>query len=74
MINRKSYIAIGVAILHRNARGGLDLIYMKDFSTERQVELDIELDAGEYVILPRTSGCTLRRPPNAKSENLKLIG
>ena len=31
------------------------------------------MDAGEYLILPRTSGCTLKRPLSAKSENLKLI-
>jgi hypothetical protein len=37
--------------------GQLDLIYMKEFQTERQIELDVELDKGEYLILPRTSGC-----------------
>lgn len=46
---------------------------MKEFSQERQVELDVELEAGEYVILPRTSGCTMRRLPNAKSEYIKMI-
>jgi hypothetical protein len=37
------------------------------------VELDVELEAGEYIILPRTSGCTMRRLPNAKSEYIKMI-
>ena len=46
---------------------------MKEFSAERQVELDVELEVGEYVILPRTSGCTLRRPLAAKPEYIKLI-
>ena len=46
---------------------------MKEFSAERQVELDVELDAGEYLILPRTSGCTMKRPPAAKSEYIKLL-
>jgi hypothetical protein len=35
--------------------------------------LDIELDAGDYLILPRTSGCTLKRPLNAKSDSFKLL-
>jgi hypothetical protein len=35
--------------------------------------LDVELDAGEYVILPRTSGCTIKRPPGSKSEYIKLL-
>lgn len=50
------------------------MIYMKEFSPERQVELDVELEAGEYIVLPRTSGCTLRRLPNAKSEYIKMLG
>ena len=74
LIKRKPYITLGVAILHKNKNTSeLDLIYMKEFSAERQVELDVELDAGEYVILPRTSGCTIKRPPNAKSEYIKLL-
>ena len=49
------------------------MIYMKDYSNERQIEIDVELDEGEYIILPRSSGCTLRRPLNAKSQNIKLL-
>ena len=66
-------MAIALAILLKNSRGGFDLIYMKDFSNERQVEIDVELDEGEYLILPRCSGCTLRRPPNARNQNIKLL-
>jgi hypothetical protein len=46
---------------------------MKEFSNERQVELDIELEPGEYLVLPRASGCNLKRPPSAKSEYIKLL-
>lgn len=46
---------------------------MKEFTGERQVELDVELEAGEYLVLPRTSGCTMKRPPGAKSEYIKLL-
>jgi hypothetical protein len=35
--------------------------------------LDVELEPGEYLILPRTSGCNLKRPPNAKAEYIKLV-
>jgi hypothetical protein len=45
---------------------------MKEFSAERQVELDVELEAGDYLILPRSSGCTMKRPPGAKSEYIKI--
>lgn len=46
---------------------------MKEFTQERQVELDVELESGDYIILPRTSGVALRRPQNAQSENIKLL-
>lgn len=35
--------------------------------------MDIELDQGEYLILPRTSGCNLKRPPAAKAEYIKIL-
>lgn len=66
-------MAIGLAILQRNQKGTFDLIFMKEFSAERQVELDIELEPGEYLILPRSSGCSLKRPPGAKAEYIKLL-
>ena len=28
---------------------------------ERQVEIELELDEGEYLVIPRTSGCNLRK-------------
>ena len=37
------------------------------------MELDVELEAGEYLILPRTSGCNLKRPPTAHAELIKLL-
>jgi hypothetical protein len=33
----------------------------------------VELETGEYVILPRTSGCTLRKPLKAKGESIRLL-
>ena len=74
IIKRKAYMAVGVAILKRNpSNGQLDLIFMKDFSNERQVELDVELEVGEYLIIPRTSGCTLKRQQKTKSDFIRLL-
>lgn len=73
VLDRKPYIAIGVAILKKNKNGKPELVYMKDFTTERQVELDVELDVGEYVILPRTSGCTMKRNLPSKPQKISLI-
>jgi len=73
VINRKPYLSLGIAILKKTPKGDLELVFMKEFAAERQVELDVDLDPGEYVILPRTSGCNLRKPKNFSSANIKMV-
>ena len=34
---------------------------MKDFVMDRQVELEVNLDPGSYIIVPRTTGCVCLR-------------
>lgn len=43
MIKRKPYLAIGIAILKKDESGNLELVYMREFATERQVELEVSL-------------------------------
>ena len=52
---------ISLAILKRTAEG-VDLVDLKDFVQERQCEIEVSLEPGSYIILPRTTGCTLKRP------------
>lgn len=67
-------MALGLVILKKiEDEDAFEFSYLKEFQSERQTELDIELEEGDYIILPRTSGCTLRRPLNAPSEYIKLI-
>ena len=40
---------------------------------DRQVELEVDLSPGSYIILPRTTGLTLRRPSNVNSQNYSMI-
>jgi len=62
-MKRRPYMAVGIAIMKKvENEDGFEFSYLKEFSQERQVELDIELEEGDYIILPRTSGCTLKRP------------
>ena len=61
VLARRPYLDIGVAVLKRTMNG-VTLVDLKDFVTDRQCELDVTLEPGSYIILPRTSGCTLRRP------------
>lgn len=71
---RKQYLDLGIAILRRT-EDGVELLDLKDFVKDRQVELEVNLDPGSYIILPRTSGCNLKRPPpiDGKFSRAKLL-
>ena len=58
---RRPYLDLGIALLKR-VEDGVELLDLKDFVQDRQVELEVNLDPGSYIILPRTTGCNLRRP------------
>eukprot|EP00357_Protocruzia_adherens_P011223 CAMPEP_0115030694 /NCGR_PEP_ID=MMETSP0216-20121206/37993_1 /TAXON_ID=223996 /ORGANISM="Protocruzia adherens, Strain Boccale" /LENGTH=823 /DNA_ID=CAMNT_0002408007 /DNA_START=44 /DNA_END=2515 /DNA_ORIENTATION=+ len=73
VLSRRPYLDIGCAILKRNSEGSITLVAYKDLICDRQAELEVTLDPGSYIILPRTTGCTLRRMPDAPSESIKMI-
>jgi len=61
ILTRKPYLDIGIAVL-RQTNEGLQLIDLRDFQQSRQCQLELNLDPGSYIILPRTTGCLLCRP------------
>lgn len=71
--SRRPYLDIGIAILRRTGDNNVELIDLKDINIDRQCEIDVTLDPGSYIILPRTTGCFLRRPHNANSEQIDLM-
>jgi len=71
--SRRPYLDIGIAILRRTGDNNVELIDLKDLNIDRQCELDVTLDPGSYIILPRTTGCYLRRPNDAQTENITLL-
>lgn len=62
---RFPYFAAGFALLRRKKDGGLSLIGLQEYEMDRQSQLEIDLEAGEYFFLPRASGCCLQKPPTA---------
>ncbi len=40
---------------------------------ERSVEMELILEPGQYLVVPRTSGANLKRPESAEDENIKLM-
>ena len=72
VLNRRPYLDIGIAVLKRTS-SGVELVDIKDLVSERQCELELDLEPGTYIILPRTSGCMLRRPSYAQHESIRLL-
>lgn len=69
---RRPYIDLGLAVLDVTG-GGFKLYKAKEAVSERQVELDIDIEANKpYLIWPRTSGCSLSRPTDAKPAPIVL--
>jgi hypothetical protein len=52
---------MGLAIIKRNPEGSSLLTY-KDFVMARDCEIEIVLEPGSYIVVPRTTGCAIRRP------------
>ncbi len=55
---RRAYLDVGIALMRRTG-DGVELVDLKDFTNARQVELEANLDPGSYLIVPRTTGCTM---------------
>lgn len=64
---------ISIAILKRTSNTNIDVVKFSDFEFERQTELEITLEAGSYIILPRTSGCSLRKNSGTPNEEAPLL-
>ena len=41
--------------------------------TQRDTEFELILEPGAYIVMPRTSGCGLRRPEDVDSDYFKLV-
>jgi calpain-15 len=68
---RRPYLDLGLVVLDMTD-GGFKLCKAKEAVSERQVELDIDLEPDKmYLIWPRTSGCCLARPEGARPEVFK---
>jgi calpain-15 len=70
---KRSYLDVGLVVLRRELDGSLTLVHNRELSFERQIECEVILEPGSYIILPRTTGCLLRRPHDAPREKTKLL-
>lgn len=70
---RRSYLDFGLAILKRDQEG-TKLVHYKDYVMARDCEIECVLEPGSYIVVPRTTGCAIRRPVDAEPEMVRLIG
>lgn len=71
---RKGYIDFGMALIKRDAIEGSSFIQHKDLSIGRDCEMECLLEPGSYLVVPRTSGCGIKRPQNATDpEGIQLL-
>jgi hypothetical protein len=70
---QRPYLDISLAVLKRSGPNDENLVEFSEFKFERQVDLELELEAGSYIVLPRTSGCALRKPEAMNDEQVVLI-
>ena len=58
---------MGVAIIKRSQEGSQLLSY-KDYVMARDCELEVVLEPGSYIDVPRTTGCAIKRPADADEQ------
>jgi calpain-15 len=71
--NKRAYLDVGLVILKRASGDQPEVFAYRPNCIKREVDLEVDLEAGSYIILPRTTGCKLRRPTGANSEFPSLL-
>lgn len=61
VVLNRPYLDISLVILKRQRNNQVELVDYVDFKFERQIHLELELESGIYIVLPRTTGCTLKK-------------
>jgi len=73
-ILRRPYIDMGMALIKRDVLDGSSFVQHRELQIGRDLEMECVLEAGSYVVVPRTSGCQIRRPTSAVDpESVSLI-
>jgi hypothetical protein len=54
-------------------KDGSSFHIQRDYLQERSIELELILEPGQYMVVPRTTGCGLKRPENAEFDSIKLM-
>jgi len=73
VLPRRPYIDAGLAVLKMDKEQGSELLFFKDFTIGRSANVELILEPGSYIVVPRTSGCSIRRPEGAEADTILLM-
>ena len=73
VFSRRPYLDVGIAVLKMDQQAGSTFMVKRDYLHERSIELELILEPGQYMVVPRTTGCNLKRPEAADFESIKLM-
>ena len=59
MAETRGYLDIGILVI-KQTNDGMKMVQMKELIEAKYCELDIFLDEGTYLIVPKSSGCSLK--------------
>jgi hypothetical protein len=69
----RPYLDIGIVLLRRNVDGSVNFFDFCELKFERETQMEIMLDPGSYILLPKTTGCIMRRSTDDKPPSLSII-
>lgn len=70
---QRPYLDVSLAVFKKLSGENQELVQCTEFNFERQVELEVHLDPGSYIIVPRTTGCSMRKTSNVDHEATPLL-
>lgn len=68
VLPRRAYMDFGLAIIKRSSEG-VQLLNYKDYIIGRNCEIEQILEPGSYIVVPRTTGCGIKRPLEIDESN-----
>ncbi|CDW86928.1 calpain family cysteine protease containing protein [Stylonychia lemnae] len=73
VLPKRPYLDMGLVVMKADKDEGTQIVLFKEYLVQRNVECELILEPGHYIVLPKTTGCALKRPDHAEIESIKLV-
>ena len=68
----RPYLDVSIAVMRR-VNNNVELVDFEEFRFDRQVQMELDLEPGSYIILPRTTGCALKKTKEISVSAVPLV-